>query len=97
MDIDEYLRLEVSKAHTRRIAGMVQQKPELLHQLWEIAMSTKEPVNWRAAWVIKGIWEEQPELIEPLLGNMRRALPKLKKRRCKTRVSSDSHRIPPSG
>lgn len=43
-------------------------------ELWEIALSDEELVNWRAAWVIKGIWETNPDMVTPHLGKMRRAL-----------------------
>jgi hypothetical protein len=47
--------------------------------LWAFALSDEEPVNWRAAWVIKGIHENKPKLVEPLIHEMIQALPNLEK------------------
>ncbi len=79
MTLEELLRYEVSKRHTTEIARMVEKNPALLHRLWEISLSNEEPINWRAAWVLKGIWENEPHLVEPMLPQMRLVLPKLKK------------------
>ncbi|MFP4469672.1 MAG: hypothetical protein ACLFPE_03255 [Bacteroidales bacterium] len=79
MTLEDLLRYELSKRHTSEIARMVDKNPALLHRLWEISLSDDEPVNWRAAWVLKGIREEEPVLVEPFLPQMRLALPKLKK------------------
>ncbi len=57
---------------------MVRENPLIFDELWTIALSEELPINWRAAWAIKGIWEESPELVSPHLSNMRRALANIK-------------------
>ncbi len=79
MTLEELLRCEVSKRHTTQIAGMCNKNPALLPKLWEIAISNEEPINWRAAWVMKGIWEQKPEVIAPYLSPMRKSLLQIKK------------------
>lgn len=71
--------LDVSKSHALQLSDLVSRQPALLDEFWDIALSDRSPHNWRAAWVIKGIWERSPALVEPLLPRMRKALPHLKK------------------
>jgi hypothetical protein len=77
MTIKELLRSELSKRHAVEIAKMSRENPLIYDELWAIAISDKLPINWRAAWVIKGIWEKTPEMIVPYLGQMRQALPSI--------------------
>jgi len=78
MTIKELLRSELSKRHAVEIVKMSAENPLIYDELWAIAISNELPINWRAAWVIKGIWEETPEKILPYLGQMRRALLSIK-------------------
>jgi len=75
MTIKELLKSELSKRHAVEIATMSEQNPLIYDELWAIAISDELPINWRAAWVIKGIWEKTPEVVVPFLGQMRKALP----------------------
>lgn len=78
MTIRELLLQEISKRHTGEIAKMALKNPLIFEELWSIAVSNELPVNWRAAWAIKGVWEKNPELVEPHLGRMRKALASIK-------------------
>ncbi len=53
---------------------MTLENPLIFEELWSIAVSDELPVNWRAAWTIKGIWETNPTLVTPHIGRMRQAL-----------------------
>jgi len=75
MTIKELLRSELSKRHAVEIARMSKENLLIYDELWAIAISDELPINWRAAWVIKGIWETSPEMVVPYLGQMRQALP----------------------
>lgn len=75
----EYLLFDLSKKHSAEIASKAEQDAAVLKTLWKFALSDEEPVNWRAAWVIKGIHENNRNLIEPLIGDMISALPQLEK------------------
>ncbi len=77
MTIKELLRSELSKRHAVEIAKMSGENPLIYDELWAIAISDELPINWRAAWVIKGIWENTPDVVTPLLGRMRQALPSI--------------------
>jgi hypothetical protein len=77
MTIKELLRSELSKRHANEIAKMPRENPLIYDELWAIAISDELPINWRAAWVIKGIWEKTPEMVTPYLGQMRQALPSI--------------------
>lgn len=70
---------EISKKHSDEIAKMTIKNPLIFDELWNLSVSDEEPVNWRAAWAIKSIWEKHPHLIEPHLQKMRMALPNVKK------------------
>lgn len=70
---------DLSRKSMQQIAGMSATDKTILLDLWKLAVSDDEPVNWRAAWMIKGIHEIHPHLVKPLIGNMIDALPHLKK------------------
>ena len=74
MTIRELLRGEISKRHAREIGKMTLENPLIFEELWTIAVSDELPINWRAAWVIKGIWETNPNIVTPHIGQMRLAL-----------------------
>lgn len=78
-DLKDLVLYDLSKRHTRELAGMTQNDSRILKLLWQYALSDDEPINWRAAWVIKGIHENDPGLTEPLVPDMISALPELKK------------------
>ncbi len=75
----EYLLFDLSKKHAAEIADKAAKDEGVLKALWDFALSMEEPVNWRAAWVIKGIHENNRKLVEPMINDMILALPKLKK------------------
>jgi hypothetical protein len=77
--LTDYLLYDLSKSHTDRLAAKAANEPEVIGDLWDIALSNDEPQNWRAAWVIKGIWEQQPQLIVPWHTKMIEVLPRLTK------------------
>nr|NQU94519.1 hypothetical protein [Bacteroidota bacterium] len=77
MTIRELLREEVSRHHAEEIAKMVEIKPELFDLLWGIALSDEQPINWRAAWVIKMLWERNADIVSPYVEEMCRQLPNL--------------------
>jgi hypothetical protein len=79
MTIRELLLGEISKKHSDEIAKMTVKNPLIFDELWDISLSDEEPVNWRAAWVIKSIWEKHPHLVGPHIQKMRLALPGIKK------------------
>ncbi len=77
MTIRELLKSELSKRHAVEIARMSGENPLIYDELWAIAISDELPINWRAAWVIKGIWEKTPHVLAPYLGLMRQSLPSI--------------------
>ena len=79
MTIKELLLGEISKKHSDEIAGMTLKNPLIFDELWNLSLSNEEPVNWRAAWAIKSIWELHPHRVKPYLQKMRMALPYVKK------------------
>lgn len=70
---------DVSKKHAGEIADKARENEQVLKALWNIALSNDEPVNWRAAWMIKNIHEKDRKLVEPMISDMIRALPQLEK------------------
>jgi hypothetical protein len=75
----EYLLFDLSKKHAAEIAKLAAKDQKVVHELWDFALSDEEPENWRAAWVIKGIHENNRKLVEPLINDMIMALPKVEK------------------
>jgi len=78
-ELKDLILFDLSKRHTRELAHLAQREKHILKELWGFALSDEEPLNWRSAWVLKGIHENDPGLIEPLVPDMIRALPELKK------------------
>lgn len=70
---------DLSRKSMEQIGGMAVDNRTILDELWKLALSDEEPVNWRAAWMIKGIHETHPQLVKPFIGSMIDALPYLKK------------------
>lgn len=79
MTIEELLLYDLSKEHTTQIGKMAIENTLILEELWKISISADEPQNWRAAWVLKIIWEQNPALILPYVEKMQSALPKITK------------------
>jgi hypothetical protein len=79
LTIKDLILGELSKRNTREIARMAVENNTILAELWDYAIADEEPLNWRSAWVIKGIWEQNPALVSPLINEMIRALPGLNK------------------
>jgi len=79
LTIKDLLLGELSKRNTREIARMAGENNNILMELWDYAVADEEPINWRSAWVIKGIWEQNPNLVTPWIDDMIRALPGLRK------------------
>jgi hypothetical protein len=77
--LTDYLLYDLSKSHTDRLAAKAANEPQIISELWDIAISDAEPENWRAAWVMKSIWELQPALILPWHTKMISVLPTLTK------------------
>lgn len=79
LTIKDLLLGEISKRNTRELARMAVENNQIIDELWNYAVSNEEPVNWRSAWVIKGIWEISPALVTPYTDQMILTLPDLKK------------------
>lgn len=76
--LKDILLNDLSRKHAESIAAMTLKKPAIFDELWEIALSDEYPVNWRAAWVMDGIWERSPEIVRPFVPKMWALLPQLK-------------------
>lgn len=55
---------EHSKAQAMLIADIVRQKPELLQELISYTFANEEPLSRRAAWPLRILHEQYPELFE---------------------------------
>lgn len=53
------------------------QRPELLDELWDFALSTN-PAAWKALWVMDKIHDKRPDLVHPYLKCMLENVEKLK-------------------
>jgi hypothetical protein len=73
--IHELLLNDNSRANTDFVGNFVRQKPELIHELWEIYFRKEEPVSRRAAWIIDTVSENKPEWVEPYISQLIDLLP----------------------
>lgn len=64
-----------SRSYTDFIADIVNKRPELVSELWEIYLAVEEPVSRRAAWIIDTASESKPEWVEPFLPQLITKLP----------------------
>jgi hypothetical protein len=64
-----------SRSYTDFVADIVSNRPELVRELWEIYLSTEEPVSRKAAWIIDTASENKPEWVEPFLPELIEKLP----------------------
>ncbi len=66
-DLKELLLKGNSRSYTDFVADIVNNRQELLSDLWQIYLSMEEPVSRRAAWIIDTASEDRPEWIAPFL------------------------------
>jgi len=64
-----------SRSYTDFVGDIVNKRPELLSELWEIYFSMEEPVSRRAAWIIDTASENKPGWVEPFLPELINKLP----------------------
>lgn len=74
-DLRSFLLADNSRANTDFVGNFVRQKPELIHELWEIYLSDQEPISRRAAWIIDTVSEKEPAWVEPYLERLIDLLP----------------------
>ena len=66
-DLQELLLQGNSRSYTDFVADIVNKRPELVEDLWEIYLAAEEPVSRRAAWIIDTASENKPGWVEPFL------------------------------
>jgi len=76
-DFKELLLKGNSRSYTDFVADIVNKRPELVADLWEIYFSMEEPVSRRAAWIIDTASEKKPEWVLPFLPDLIKKLPAL--------------------
>ena len=64
-----------SRSYTDFVADIVNKRPELVSELWEIYLAMEEPVSRRAAWIIDTASEQKPGWVEPYLQELIEKLP----------------------
>lgn len=74
MNRDELYELLLSGENVPILSNFLADDPHLLEQLIEIAVSDPKKETWRAFWIVDKIHEKKPELIQPYLGKMIKAL-----------------------
>ena len=74
-DLRELLLKGNSRSYTDFVGDIVNKRPELIHELWEIYLCIEEPVSRRAAWIIDTASENKPEWVIPHLPGLVEKLP----------------------
>jgi len=74
-DFRELLLQGNSRSYTDFVADIVNKRPELVENLWEIYLAAEEPISRRAAWIIDTASEHKPEWVEPFLPALVAKLP----------------------
>ncbi len=74
-DLRELLLKGNSRSYTDFVGDIVNKRPELIHELWEIYLCMEEPVSRRAAWIIDTASENKPEWVIPHLPGLVEKLP----------------------
>jgi hypothetical protein len=64
-----------SRSYTDFVVDIVNKRPELISELWEIYLAKEEPVSRRAAWIIDTGSENKPEWIYPFLPDLVKNIP----------------------
>lgn len=64
-----------SRSYTDFVVAIVKKRPELVSELWDIYLSTEEPVSRRAAWIIDIASEDNPDWVAPFLPQLIAQLP----------------------
>ena len=74
MNKDELHELLLSGENVTILSNFLADDQQLLGQLIEIALSDPRKGTWRACWIVDKIHEKKPELIQPYLGKIIKAL-----------------------
>ena len=74
-DLRKLLLQGNSRSYTDFVADIVNKRPELVGELWQIYLAAEEPVSRRAAWIIDTASENKPEWVEPFLPALIAKLP----------------------
>lgn len=74
-DLRELLLKGNSRSYTDFVGDIVNKRPELINELWEIYLCMDEPVSRRAAWIIDTASENKPEWVTPFLPALVAKLP----------------------
>ena len=74
-DFRELLLQGNSRSYIDFVADIVNKRPELVEDLWEIYLAAEEPVSRRAAWIIDSASGKKPEWVEPFLPALIAKLP----------------------
>jgi hypothetical protein len=69
-DLTKFLMQDNSRANTDFVGDFVRQKPELIHELWEVYLSNKEPISRRAAWIIDTVSENEQDWVKDYLARL---------------------------
>ncbi len=73
--LNDLLLLDPGRNSTAELVKYAAKSPEIPAEVFQIALEVNYPQNWRAAWTLKGMWEINPGIVEPLLLKMIRSLP----------------------
>lgn len=63
-----------SKGHIDSVKSIILQKPELIDETFELALTGEERSAWHAAWILDGITDENPQLAVPYLSRIIKSL-----------------------
>jgi hypothetical protein len=73
---EKFIKNPVSKLYVLSLRDRVLAKPSLIPVLYEFMFSSDKQIQWRSAWVLDHVHDEQAELVNPLLPKMVRDFPK---------------------
>ncbi len=66
-NIKEQLQVEISKFNTNYVANAIGENTEHYKILWELILTEKHPIPWKAAWVFDTIAERHQYMVEPYI------------------------------
>ncbi|RLD78308.1 MAG: hypothetical protein DRJ10_10575 [Bacteroidetes bacterium] len=76
-ELSQYLNTS-SKQKVLLLIDKIREEPELINQVYKLAVSNEHPVAWRASWTLVHLSNSEPDLIEPFIPKIIRDIRHLK-------------------
>ncbi|TLX73651.1 hypothetical protein E9993_14420 [Labilibacter sediminis] len=69
-NLEKQLSAPASKTNTLLLTQYILDNPQVIDTLYQLIWSGKKNIQWKATWVFEHVFLDNPELIDPYIGDM---------------------------